>query len=581
MVPTREVLGKHALGQSVCSGGVRGDMGNFPQVRRQFYKGTPKLDCHRWNVGERRFFVALGEKSAARNCIRSLDGDWRRRYGSLRNYPVSRVQGLYSRVVPRVHCHRCARVEILFKELVHYDLEDGTFMRWQSVVEKNMPEALMMLQTYCQQPSIAAQGIGIQETVEFLRVTMDKLGGHVSILSDCGGNPVVFAEFEPGEHGDSNKTILFYNHYDVQPPEPLEEWNVPPFGAVISDGKLFARGAADNKADLAARLQAVALLQQNGGLPCRVKFFVEGEEEIGSVHLEKYIEKYADLLQADACIWETWGRNAAEIVEMVAGVKGICYVQFTCKTAEVDLHSGLGSIADNAGWRLTKALSSMRGDDFTILVDGFYDDVIPPTPKEREMVDQLSVNIGDALRDAYGVKSFIAEYEQANHALIFNPSISLCGIESGYNGEGAKTVVPKRAQAKLECRLVPNQDPIDIMKKIRKHLDNHGYADIEMEYLEGYPAYRSNVDHPFVDIVRETAQEAYGSSIEMWPNAEGSGPMYMFGKHLGNDLPIVSTGCGWWGCNGHAPNESIRVKDYEEGILHMVLLLEKFGQHER
>lgn len=451
-------------------------------------------------------------------------------------------------------------------------------MDWKQIVNQNMPNALKMLQAYCQQPSISAQDIGIHETVTFLTEAFLQLGGEVKVLSDCGGNPVVFAEFEPGPNGDKNKTVLFYNHYDVQPPEPLDEWNFPPFGAVVQDGRLYARGAADNKGDLAARIQAIALLQQNGGLPCRVKFLVEGEEEVGSVNLESYIEKYAGLFKADACIWETWGKNANEIVEMFAGVKGICYMQFRCETANTDLHSGFGSVANNAAWRLVEALASMRRSDYKVIVDGFYDDVIPPTASEIKMVEQLSVNIGDTLKDVYGLRSLITPYDNANFALILEPSMSVCGIESGYNGDGAKTVIPKNAQAKVECRLVPNQDPVDIFNKIRKHLDMHGYEDIEVEYLKGYHGYRSNIDHPFCDIVRETATEAYNSEIEMWPNAQGSGPMFMFGKYLGQGLPIISTGFGWWwGANGHAPNESIRLQDFEEGIHHIVLMLTRYG----
>ncbi|MCL6515915.1 MAG: M20/M25/M40 family metallo-hydrolase [Alicyclobacillus sp.] len=454
-------------------------------------------------------------------------------------------------------------------------LKEAISLPWLEKVKQALPDAVAMLQRYCRQPSVSAQNLGIAETVAMVREMVEGLGGECRVLNDCGGNPVIYACFEAGPSGHPDRTLLFYNHYDVQPPEPIEEWTVPPFGAEIVDGKLYARGAADNKGELVARLTAIALLQANGGLPCRVKFLIEGEEEIGSPALPRYLEKYADLFKADACIWEFGGKNQHEQVELVAGIKGMCYLQFWCHGADVDVHSSMGAVLDNAAWRLVHALATLKSADNRILVEGFYDDVVPPTPALRRIAEELPV---EDLKSLYGLRRpLITGDENPNYALLFEPTMTICGIESGYTGEGSKTVLPKRAQAKVDCRLVPNQDPDDILRKVRRHLDRHGFTDVEVTQINGERAYRSNLDHPFVRMVVDTAREAYETEVVLHPNSAGTGPMYPFGEFLGLDLPIVSTGCGWWNSRAHAPDESIRLADFERGILHMVLLMERFG----
>lgn len=449
----------------------------------------------------------------------------------------------------------------------------------RELVHRQLTEAVPQLQRYCQQPSIAAQHIGIPETVEFVVEMVTKAGGKAQVLDDCGGNPVIYAEFQAGVNGNQDKTLLFYNHYDVQPPEPLDEWTKPPFGAVIHDGKLYARGAADNKGELVVRLNAISLLMENGGLPCNVKFLIEGEEEIGSPSLPAYLAAHADLFRADACIWEFGSKNAEEQVQLVAGIKGMCYLQFWCHGADVDLHSSNGAIVDNAAWRLVHALASMKDANNRILVDGFYDDVAPLPPELLQMAEEQPFD-EEKLRQQLGLRRpLITGDENPNIHLWGAPTMTICGIESGYTGEGSKTVLPRRAQAKVDCRLVPDQSPEDILAKVRKHLDLHGFTDVEVSLLNGEHAYRSDLSHPFVQMVVDTAHEAYQTDVVLAPNSAGTGPMYPFGEYLGLELPIVSTGCGWWNSRAHAPDESIRLADFEQAILHMVLLMREFGEH--
>ncbi|WP_246945281.1 M20/M25/M40 family metallo-hydrolase [Bacillus pinisoli] len=433
------------------------------------------------------------------------------------------------------------------------------------------------LKDYLRLPTISAQNKAIPETVEFVVQLFEDAGGESKVLDDLGGNPVVYGFFPAGPNGDSDKTLLFYNHYDVQPPEPLNEWNSEPFEPTVVDGKLVARGVADNKGDLIARLTAIKVLQQlDGGLPCNIKFMVEGEEEIGSPNLAPYLKEYKDLFKADACIWEFGGKDEEERVNMVAGIKGMAYMELTCIGADIDMHSSVGAYVDNAAWRLVQALATMRNEKNEILVKGFYDGIEEPTELEKEVVSNLPFN-EEAVEKLYGLKRPLitaAKGVDPREAMVFQPTMTICGIESGYTGEGAKTVLPKSAKVKLDCRLVPGQDPNHILATIQTHLKAHGFDDIEVVLINGQKAYRSDYNHPFVAHVLETASAVYEKDPVLTPNSAGTGPMYEFGHQL--QVPVVSTGVGWIESKAHAPNESVRLADFEEGVVHLAYMLTGF-----
>ncbi|MGG4494766.1 M20/M25/M40 family metallo-hydrolase [Brevibacillus reuszeri] len=446
-------------------------------------------------------------------------------------------------------------------------------------VKESLPEAVEKLKEYLRFPTVSAQHKAIPETVAYVVKMIEDIGGETKVLSGLGGNPVVYGFFAAGSKGDASKTLLYYNHYDVQPPEPFEEWNTEPFEPTILEGKLFARGAADNKGDLVARLTAIQILQQaEGGLPCNIKFMIEGEEEIGSPNLEPYIQEYKELFAADACIWEFGGKDEAERIGMVAGIKGMAYMELTCVGADIDMHSSVGAYVDNAAWRLVQALGTMKNQQNEILVKGFYDGIIEPTEDEKKVVAELPFDEA-AVTELYGLKRPLiteAKGTDPRDAMVFHPTMTICGLVSGYIGEGAKTVLPKSAKAKVDCRLVPGQDPDHILACIQQHLNDHGFTDIQVKMINGQKAYRSDFHHPFVAHVLNTARLVYENEPVLAPNAAGTGPMFAFGEAL--QLPIVSTGVGWVGCKVHAPNESIRLKDFEEGIAHMVFLISGFAQ---
>ncbi|QOR68716.1 M20/M25/M40 family metallo-hydrolase [Cytobacillus suaedae] len=449
----------------------------------------------------------------------------------------------------------------------------------QTKVKEALPKSVEDLKEFCDLQTISAQKKMIPETVQYLLNFIEELGGKTKVLDDIeGGHPVIYASFEAGPRGNSEKTLLFYNHYDVQPPEPLDEWETPPFELTEIEGKLFARGSADNKGDLMARLTAIKILKESeAGLPCHVKFLLEGEEEIGSPNLEFYLTQYNELFKADACIWEHADKDDKDRVSLMAGVKGMAYFELTCESADMDLHSKVGALVDNAAWRITHALASMKNNKHEILVDGFFDGILPPTDLELEYVRSIPFD-EQSISNLYGLKQpLITSYsgQDPREANIFNPTMTICGLESGYYGEGSKTVLPKKAMAKLDCRLVPGQDPAHILECIENHLQKQGFSDVKVKLLSGVRAFRSDLSHPFVTLMVRTAQEVYDTEVVLSPNNTGTGPMSEFGHHL--QLPIVSTGVGWAHSRLHAPNESIRLKDYEEGIVHIAYIISEFA----
>ena len=432
---------------------------------------------------------------------------------------------------------------------------------------------------YLRLASVSTQNRNILPTVQYVKEMIEKTGGDTQVLDDCGGNPVVYGYFPAGKNGDPNKTVLFYNHYDVQPEDPLDEWKSEPFEPTVRDGVLYCRGVSDNKANFVIRLYAIeALMATEGGLPCNVKFLVEGEEENGSPNLGAYIEKYADLFSSDGCIWEFGGKDEEENFVIQTGVKGMAYFDLVVESADVDIHSSLGAVIDNAAWRLTHALASLRNKDNQVLVEGFYDNIEEPSEYARKVVNERKVN-SKKMTDIYGLRHpFITKDLDwtTEEALTFYPTMTISGMLSGYTEEGTKTVLPRKASAKLDCRLVPGQDPKNIEKLIRANLDKEGFEDVELILLKGLKAFRSDLESPFVQTVRSSAEKVYGgpSRVILSPTNPGSGPMAYFGEHL--NVPVASSGCGYAESKAHGPNESVRLKDFEEGTLHMVQFLKEF-----
>jgi acetylornithine deacetylase/succinyl-diaminopimelate desuccinylase-like protein len=443
----------------------------------------------------------------------------------------------------------------------------------RDVTNTQVQPAIELVQTLVRQPSVAATGEGVAECADLVRRTFEEAGATVAVHRLSGAAPVVIAEFS----GVSDRTLLFYNHYDVQPPDPLDEWTTPPFDPVVRDGLLYGRGVSDNKGDLTTRIAALrALRQVHGRLPCRVKFLVEGEEEIGSVHFGRYVHEHRDALRAQACIWEFGARDIKERLVVTLGIKGICYLDVELEATSRDLHSSLGAIVDGAATKLAWALASLK-DQVTgrVLVEGFYDRVRQPTARELEATRLMPFD-EEELKQQMGVARFIDGVTgfDAQLRLLYQPTCTVCGFESGYTGRGSKTVLPRRARAKIDFRLVPDQDPEEIKTLVQRHFEQQGF-DVKLTLLGGERAYRTSLDDPFVDLVVGTSKDATGRVVTVHPTSAGTGPMYDVGHALG--VPIAGIGGGYWGGRAHAPNENIRVSDFEETIFLMARLVERFA----
>jgi acetylornithine deacetylase/succinyl-diaminopimelate desuccinylase-like protein len=449
------------------------------------------------------------------------------------------------------------------------------YKKVDAYLDANLSASLNELGKFVAQPSISAQKLGLHEAAAMV-ADMLRARGFTPAIHQTPGAPIVTAE----RKGKSDKTILFYNHYDVQPPEPLELWESPPFEPQIRDGKMYGRGISDDKGHLVARLFALdALLATDGELPCNVKFIVEGEEETASVNMLAFVTSHKDILKADACVWEFGGVDHTDTPMQYLGLRGIEYVELSVDLLSTDVHSGLGgSIFPNAAWRLVWALNTLKGPDEKILIPGFYDNIQPPSARDRELFAALP-DVADEYKTRYGVPYFIKGLKGGNELKIeevFTPTCTICGLTSGYQGPGSKTVLPARASAKVDFRLVPDQDPADILRKLRAHLDLRGFTDVKITDLGGDAPARTDPDHPFIKLVVETSKDVYDKPMVLVPMVGGSGPNHPFVHDLG--LPVATAGLGYPDTRAHAPNENIRIDLYLLHAKHMARVVREFGK---
>ncbi|MBI4299147.1 MAG: M20/M25/M40 family metallo-hydrolase [Chloroflexi bacterium] len=446
--------------------------------------------------------------------------------------------------------------------------------RVKAAIEGSLDESIRDLQRLCHQPSVGAQNWGILECAQLMRDLLQEAGVSARILPTPNkGNPVVYGELK----GTSSNTLIFYDHYDVQPAEPLELWETPPFEPAIRENRMYARGISDDKGHIVARLAAIkALLRVQGRLPCSVKFCIEGAEEMGSPNFVPFVEQNKQLLKADVCIWEAGGVNWEGRPTVNLGMKGILYVELEARTANRDSHSSWGTVVANPAWRLAWALSTLKDQDENLLIPGFYDDVRPPLPLEIDAISRMP-DEDEELRQSLQVEGFLkgVRGKEFLRRHLLEPTCNICGIESGYTGSGTKTVLPHWAKAKIDFRLVPNQRYEDILDKLRRHLDSKRFADIKINYSDGENPGRTPIDHPWVRLVADAAMEVYGSEPVIIPTNAGSGPIHCFTDILG--IPVATCGIGYPESRIHAPNENIQFDYFTKGVLHTAAVMERLG----
>ncbi len=429
----------------------------------------------------------------------------------------------------------------------------------------------------CAQPSVSAQNWGMTECGQLVEDLIRRHGGEAETY-DTPRNPVVVGRFA----GHSDRTLLLYNHYDVQPVEPLELWTNPPFEPTRRDGKIFGRGTKDDKGEWIARLAAIDALRAayGGTLPCSVICVVEGDEEMSSPHIREFVRQHQALLGCEGAIWEGGdiGRDGYPIVPL--GVRGILEVELSVRTLSHDAHSGNAHILPNAAWRLLWAVSALKGPDETVRIPGFYERV--QTPSEQDLAYFTSLweanpALAAQLKNLYDVRSF-AGGRTGEDLLrsVFSPTCNIQGIGSGYQGSGSKTIVPSVATAKIDFRLVPGQDPEDIAEKLRSYLDRLGFRDVDMTVMGWMGPARTDPADPLVRIVTDTAAAIYGGSPALVPLIGGSSPGYAFADTLG--IPVVTAGIGYWDNRPHAPNEHFRIEDFIQGTRHLAAILDAFSR---
>lgn len=431
-------------------------------------------------------------------------------------------------------------------------------------IDAHQAEHLASVQRWLRQPSISAQNQGIREMAEMVRGDLKALGCQESELVPTSGHPGVWASCDYG----APKTLLVYMMYDVQPVEP-SDWRSPPFEARVVDhelGKvLMGRGATNQKGPERAFLNALESIRAvEGKLPVNLMFAAEGEEELGSPHFPEVIDKYEERMRkASGVLFPFHSQDAQGNVSMFLGVKGILYFEMEAKGGErggptvAEIHGSYKAIVDSPVLRLIQALAALTtADGNTITVPGYYDAIRPPSPEEQRVLNGLLAGWAarePGMRKTIGVKRWIEGWQgrDTQLQLLFNTTLNVDGLVAGYTGEGSKTILPHKALAKVDSRLVPNQDPDAQLALIRRHLDSLGFTDIEIRKLSGYPPAQSSVEAPLVRAaIGVFARHGFTPTVS--PRIAGSAPYYVFTDRL--KLPMVAAGLGH-GTGAHAPNE--------------------------
>jgi acetylornithine deacetylase/succinyl-diaminopimelate desuccinylase-like protein len=440
------------------------------------------------------------------------------------------------------------------------------------------------LQTLIRQPSVSARRVGLLECANLVAHIMLKSGitSEVLYLDDLKNDkkdippPIVYGEVK-SKANPNGKTILFYNHYDVQPEEPLELWKVDPFSGKVEGNYIFGRGSSDDKGELITRIKAVEyFLKKTGDVPCNVKFIVEGEEEIGSLHVEKYLTKYRHKLTCDGVIWEFGYIDERDRPIISLGMKGLLYVELLSKGPSRDAHSSLAVLIENPAWRLVRALNTMRDNNGKILIRGWYKDVREFTPEELSLIANEPFD-EEEFKKEYGIDKFVnnATGIEARKAFVGMSTCNIAGLLSGYIGEGAKTILPAEAKVKIDFRLVPDMIPEKQFELVKNHLKENGFEDdIDIKLIHGEAAVRMPSNHSFIKQVEESAKETFGSAIISISSA-GTGPMHSFAKVLG--APCVSIGSTYIYAKIHSPNEFARIDLLNKTTKCIGAILEKFA----
>ncbi len=426
---------------------------------------------------------------------------------------------------------------------------------------------------YLRQPSISAHGVGMDKVADYLVNWLVRLGFDARLMPTPGW-PLVLGHRsdQPGA-----PTVLLYGHYDVQPPDPLEDWISPPFEPTIRDGRLYARGVADNKGQHFAQILALeSLLAVHGQLPCNVILLLEGEEEMGSPHIASFVKDHGDLLKADLVITSDGPLPANGQPKIECGVRGVIGFELRAHGANRDLHSGnFGGVAPNPLWTLVHLLSTMKNEQGEITIKGFYDNVQTPTALERTVLESLPMDEKAAMRDL-GLTQFDAPLERGYYErLAFWPTLTINGLHGGYAGPESKTVLPHEAFAKCDIRLVEAQSVEEIFSKVEAHVRQYAPG-VEFIRQGGMEPSKTPLDSPFVEPLKQALRIATGQEPLLFPAMGGSLPDYVFTSILG--IPDFTIPYANADEANHAPNENLELDLFIRGIKCGAAMLTCLGQ---
>jgi acetylornithine deacetylase/succinyl-diaminopimelate desuccinylase-like protein len=373
-------------------------------------------------------------------------------------------------------------------------------------------------------------------------------------------------------------TVLLYGHYDVQPPDPLELWTTPPFEPTIRDGRIFARGVADNKGQHLAQILAIeAHLEVHGALPCNVILLLEGEEEVGSPHIADFVREHRDLLKADLAVTADGPMHPSGRPTIKFGSRGVVNFELHARHARRDVHSGnFGGVVPNPLWTLVHLLASMKNERGDITIEGFHDDIVAPTAQELEAAARLPLDLAEVKRSLGLDRLDVPLDRDFYERLCFRPTLTINGLHGGYGGPGAKTVLPHEAVAKCDIRLVEAQDTADILRKVEAHVRRHAPEVRFVAHGSGMQPSKTPLTAPHAAPIRQALRAAHGVEPLLYPAGFGSLPGYAFTKILGIDAFVTPYGNADEA--NHAPNENLTLDCFHNGIRSGAALLDQLGR---
>ncbi|QEG34472.1 dipeptidase [Bythopirellula goksoeyrii] len=455
----------------------------------------------------------------------------------------------------------------------------STVNRVLDLVEKQQEQYVVDLSELLRIPSISADSKYAPDVKRAAGWLVEHLGGMglSPELIETAGHPLVYAETAPVPGAP---VALVYGHYDVQPPDPLDKWTNPPFEPTIRDGRIYARGATDDKGQMLTHVKSVeAWMKSNGSLPLQVKFLIEGEEEVGSEHLESYLREHAEKLACDCVVISDTSQFAPGVPAITYGLRGIAYYEVHLTGPNRDLHSGVfGGGVTNPAIALSKMLAAIIDDEGRIQLPGFYDDVVPLTEREREEFQGLPFD-QNAFEQELGINGVTGEAGFSTLERRWaRPTFDVCGLTSGYQGEGAKTVLPSQASAKFSFRLVPQQDPKKVTAGLKKLLEPLVPAGITMELVDyhGAPGIVIPLESPYLSAAADAIEVGFGKR-PVFMREGGSIPIVnKFAEIL--DADVLLLGWGQNDDNLHSPNEKFTLADFQRGIRTSAALWDKLAK---